>query len=109
MTDSYVRQITDSIGLKQRVKTYVDLSLSFKPSPVTDDITVIRNEIAINNAIKNIIMFLPGEVPFEGDIGSTTQRFLFDVIDEVTAGLVADEIKRAGCSFDVQQDGLNHL
>ena len=53
----------------------------------------IRNKIL--NSIKNVIMFLPSEVPFLFDFGSTTSRYLFDIIDEVTAGVVSDEIKRA--------------
>jgi phage baseplate assembly protein W len=83
------------IELSQRIKTYVDISLSFNPSPMTNDITLLTNEKAINNSIKNIIMFLPTEVPFDPEIGSTTQRYLFDVVDEATAGLLSDEIKRA--------------
>ena len=86
---------TEDVELTLRDKTYVDISLSFKPSPVTNDITLLRNENAINNSIKNIIMFLPSEVPFNADIGSTSQRYLFDVIDEATAGLLATEIRRA--------------
>ena len=85
----------EGVELTMREKTYVDVSLSFKPSPVTNDITLLKNENAINNSIKNIIMFLPSEVPFDADIGSKTQRYLFDVIDEATAGLLATEIRRA--------------
>jgi hypothetical protein len=91
----YVRQITSTIDLKKRIKTYVDVSLSFNPSPITNDITVLTNEKAINNSIKNIIMFLPTEVPFNPEIGSMTQRYLFDIVDEPTAGLLAEEIQRA--------------
>ena len=83
------------IRLTKRDKTYIDLSLAFTPSALTDDITLLRNIRAINNAIKNIIMILPGEVPFGRDIGSTTQRYLFDLADDATAGLLGDEIKRA--------------
>ena len=91
----YVRQVTSTIDLKKRIKTYVDVSLSFNPSPITNDITVLTNEKAINNSIKNIIMFLPTEVPFNPEIGSMAQRYLFDIVDEPTAGLLADEIERA--------------
>ena len=84
-----------AIELTKKDKTYVDLSLAFVPSPLTDDITVIRNERSINNAIKNIIMFLPGEVPFNRDIGSNATRYLFDVVDNITAGLLSQEIERA--------------
>ena len=95
MSDSYGREVSSRISLSQRVKTYVDVSLSFNPSPVTNDITLLTNERAINNSIKNIIMFLPSEVPFNSDIGSTAQRYLFDVADSATAGLLSGEIERA--------------
>ena len=89
------RELNQFVPISQRDKTYVDISLSFKPSPMTDDITLLLNENAINNSIKNIVMFLPGEVPFNSDVGSTVQRYLFDIVDEVTAGLLQDEIKRS--------------
>ena len=84
-----------AIELGVKDKSYVDLSLSFKPSPLTDDITVIRNERSINNAIKNAIMFLPGEVPFDRDVGSNATRYLFELVDDATAGLLSQEIERA--------------
>ena len=84
-----------AIELTKKDKTYVDLSLAFVPSPMTDDITVIRNERSINNAIKNVVMFLPGEVPFNRNIGSNAQGYLFEMVDEVTAGLLSQEIERA--------------
>ena len=95
MSDSYGREVSSRIALSQRVKTYVDVSLSFNPSPITNDITLLTNERAINNSIKNIIMFLPSEVPFDPDIGSNAQRYLFDVADSATAGLLSGEIERA--------------
>ncbi len=95
MSDSFGRELSSRISLSQRVKTYVDVSLSFNPSPITNDITLLTNERAINNSIKNIIMFLPNEVPFDADVGSTAQRYLFDVADSATAGLLSGEIERA--------------
>ena len=95
MSDSFGRFVSSRISLSQRVKTYVDVSLSFNPSPITNDITLLTNERAINNSIKNIIMFLPSEVAFEPDIGSNAQRYLFDVADSATAGLLTGEIERA--------------
>lgn len=86
---------SDRYQLSKRDKTYVDVSLAFVPSPVTNDITLLTNERAINNAIKNIVMFLPSEVPFNRSIGSMTQSYLFDVVDEATAGLLSQEIERA--------------
>ena len=83
------------IQLDKKDKTYIDLSLAFKPSPLTSDITVLKNERSINNAIKNIVLFLPLEVPFNRDIGSNATRYLFELVDESTAALLSQEIERA--------------
>ena len=84
-----------SYKLKKKSKTFVDLSLSFIPSALTDDVTTLKNIRSINNSLKNIIMFMPGEVPFNHDMGSNVYRYLFDVPDDVTSGLLEDEIERA--------------
>tara|TARA_R110002012_G_scaffold209034_1_gene379386 strand:+ start:1045 stop:1449 length:405 start_codon:yes stop_codon:yes gene_type:complete len=83
-----------AVQLIKTSKDFVDVSLSFEPSAITGDLTVLRNERAINNAIKNIIYMYPLEVPFQRDIGSRVGDYLFDLIDEGTAGLLTLEIKR---------------
>lgn len=83
------------VEISKRDKSYIDLSLAFKPSPLTNDITVLRNDRSINNSVKNIVMFLPTEVPFNRDIGSNATRYLFELVDEATASLLAQEIERA--------------
>ena len=90
MSESY-----QGIQLTKTDKAYIDLSLAFKPSPLTDDITLLKNERSINNAIKNIVMFLPSEVPFNRNIGSNATRYLFELVDEATAALLSQEIERA--------------
>jgi phage baseplate assembly protein W len=82
--------------LTKRDKTYRDVSLAFKPNPLNGDITVLQNERAINNSVKNIVMTLPSEVPFLRDFGSTVTHSLFyNVNDEAAQGILIDEIKRA--------------
>ncbi len=98
---------TGDLTLKKKDKTYIDISLAFTPSPVTNDLTLLVNERAINNSIKNIVMTLPGEVAFFRDFGSRTNEYLFDFIDDISAGLLEQEIERAikfcepRVSFDV--------
>ena len=67
--------------LTKKDKAYIDVSLAFTPSPVTGDITILTNDRAINNAIKNIVMTLPSEVAFFRDFGSTTNLYLFDLLN----------------------------
>ena len=84
-----------AIRLSKKDKSYVDISLSFEPNPVTGDLSVLRNERAINNSLRNIMMIAPGEVVFQRDIGSSVNEYLFDFVDDGTAGMIMLEIKRA--------------
>ena len=84
-----------SYELTKKDKTYIDLSLAFEPSALNHDITTLQNERAINNAIKNIIMTVPLEVPFNRNFGSKVSDYLFNVIDEASAGTLYLEIERS--------------
>ena len=81
--------------LSRKVKKFVDISLSFTPNPLTGDLNTITNERAINNAIKNIVLISPNEVPFNRNMGSTVAYLMFEMCDEATAGMLKQEIQRA--------------
>jgi phage baseplate assembly protein W len=84
-----------NVNASRKLKKFVDISLAFTPNPVTGDLAVLKDERAINNSIKNIVLTIPGEVPFQRDMGSTVTDYLFDLVDESTAGLLMLEIRRA--------------
>ena len=84
-----------AIQLRRKDKTFIDVSLAFEPNPVTSDLTVLLDDRAINNAMKNLILIAPSEVPFDRDIGSNVRNYLFDLIDNGTAGLLQVEIERS--------------
>lgn len=73
-------------------KSFKDISLSFVPHPVTNDITVLRNEDAIKTSIKNCVFTIPGEKYFNENFGSPIRNSLFDLIDDATASIVSDRI-----------------
>lgn len=74
-------------------KSFKDISFSFTPHPVTNDLTVVRNENAIKTAIKNCVFTLPGEKFFNAEFGSPIRDTLFNLVDDATASVVADTIK----------------
>ena len=92
---AFLMSLPSRYKLTKKDKGYIDVSLAFIPSPVSGDITILTNERAINNSLKNIIMTLPSEVAFFRDFGSTTNLYLFDMIDESSAVLLEQEIERA--------------
>ena len=85
----------NDVILSKRDKTYVDISLSFEPNPLTGDITTLRDLRAINNSIKNIIMTYPLEMPFAAEFGSEVTTLMFDPVDLATAGILSLEIENA--------------
>ena len=89
--DSYI----DSYKINRPYKRFVDISLSFEANALTGDILTLKNERAINNSIENIILSIPGEVPFNHDMGSQVTNYLFESAGPGTIALLTQEIERA--------------
>ena len=75
-----------SVGFK-------DVSASFKINPISDDLIVLNNERAIARSVRNLIMTVPGEKPFNPNVGSRVTRLLFDPMDEITSSAIRGEIE----------------
>lgn len=82
------------IQLTRKTKAFVDISLAFEPNPITGDLSVLTNERAINNAVRNLVETIQGEAAFAHEVGSSVREYLFDLVDEGTAGLIMTEIER---------------
>ena len=78
----------------QRVsKSFKDISMSFKFSPLSGDLITLKNENAIARAVRNIVLTTPGEKLFDPDFGSSVSEILFENVDDITAVAIRDEIK----------------
>ena len=84
----------DKITLNKAAREFKDVSLAFTPHPITKDLTILRNERAINHSLKNLMMIMFGEVPFDNEIGSDIRYYLFETMDSATAHMMEEEIKR---------------
>jgi len=67
--------------------------MSFGSNPLTDDLIALKNANAISRSVRNIVMTLPGEKPFNPNFGSRVSSLLFENMDVITSGLILDEIK----------------
>ena len=74
---------------------FKDISMTFQSNPLTDDLIALKNENAIARSLKNIVFTLPGEKFFEPDFGSKISGSLFENIDDITGGIVEDEIRES--------------
>ncbi len=68
-----------------QTRTFVDLDLNFNIHPVKKDINVHRNEYAIINSVKNLVLTNFYERPFQPEIGSNVRRLLFENVDSIIA------------------------
>tara|TARA_B100001063_G_C16736960_1_gene542580 strand:- start:971 stop:1372 length:402 start_codon:yes stop_codon:yes gene_type:complete len=85
----------------QRVsKGFLDVSASFQINPINSDVIVTRNENAIARAIRNLVFTIPGEKPFQPNIGSNVSRLLFENLDRITASSIQSEIENTINNFE---------
>ena len=71
---------------------FKDISMSFKINPINDDLITVKNRTAIARSIRNLVFTVPGERFFNEDLGSRVSELLFDVMDEISAAAIRDEI-----------------
>ena len=85
----------------QRVsKGFKDVSATFKINPMNFDLISISNETAIARAIRNLVFTVPGEKPFEPNIGSRVTALLFENLDVLTASTIQSEIESTIINYE---------
>ena len=79
---------------------FKDISATFKVNPITDDLIVATNASAIARSLRNLVMTVPGERPFNPNLGSGVSRLLFDPMDEMTSLNIKTEIEHTIRTFE---------
>ena len=73
-------------SLKDANKIFTkDLDLRFNPHPVTGDIPILTDEVAIKRRLKNLIFTFHYDKRFHPEIGSDAIKMLFENISPITA------------------------
>jgi phage baseplate assembly protein W len=81
-------------------RTFRDLDLNFNIHPVRKDVNIYKNEFAIINSIKNLVLTNHYERPFQPEIGSNIRRLLFEQVDSITAAQIEREITEVIGNFE---------
>ena len=79
---------------------FKDISLSFKPHPITRDVIPLINESAISRSVKNLVLTHLQERPFNPYLGSRLSESLFELMDTTSASLVSEEITSTIDNFE---------
>ena len=78
--------------------------MTFQSNPLNDDLIVLKNENAIARSLRNIVFTLPGEKFFNQSFGSRITESLFENIDNITATIIADEIRESITNYETRVD-----
>lgn len=76
-------------------RTFKDISLNFTKNPVTNDVVILKNEEAIKQSVRNLILTKINERPFNPSIGTDTTSYLFELHTKVAANALIEEIEQA--------------
>ena len=79
---------------------FKDISMTFQANPLNDDLIGLKNENAIARSVKNIVFTLPGGKFFNETFGSRITESLFENIDDITAGVIVEEIRESIESYE---------
>jgi len=85
----------------QRIsRAFKDISLSFEPHPVTNDLPILKNESAIQRSVRNIVQTIPTEKFFNSLFGSDVYASLFEFVDFGTAATIQSQIEISLDNFE---------
>ena len=73
-------------------QSFKDISATFQINPLNRDLIALNNSYAIARSIRNLIMTVPGDRPFNPVLGSQVTNLLFENLDKLTALTIKSEI-----------------
>ena len=88
------------MAIKRISRAFKDISLSFKPHPVTNDLPILKNESAIKRSVRNIVETIPTEKFFNPLFGSDVYGSLFEFVDFGTAATIQSQIEVSLDNFE---------
>ena len=72
---------------------FKDISFSFTRHPVTNDVTVLRNEDAIKKSVQNLVKTRINERFFNDLLGLSVEASLFEIVGSDISSSLIEEIK----------------
>lgn len=77
----------------KKITIYQDFKKSLERSPVSNDLTVFKDEDAVKESIKNLILTNRGERLMQPNLGGDVQAMLFENITPSVITLIEDKIR----------------
>ena len=81
-------------------RQFADLDLNFTPHPVTGDVGFKKDENAVKQAVKNLVITQNFERPFHSEIGSSLRSLLFEPATPMTKEILRKTISDTITNFE---------
>ena len=81
-------------------RQFADLDLNFTPHPVTGDVGFKKDENAVKQAVKNLVLTQNFERPFHSEIGSSLRSLLFEPATPMTKEILCKTISDTITNFE---------
>lgn len=85
---------TGNVSITSRRKGYSDLNLSLQLHPTRKDIIPLKDDAAVKNSVKNLVLTSHYERPFHPELGGNMRGLLFEPADTITQLAIKDNIKK---------------
>ena len=88
------------MAIQRKSRAFKDISLSFRPHPVTNDLPVLINERAIVRSVRNLVETMPFERFFNSLLGTDIRDSLFGNFSRTTVYVIEDQIRETIANFE---------
>lgn len=68
--------------------TFTDLNLNFIANPITGDVAVLKDAAAVKQAVINLIMMEPYDIPMHPELSSGIHAMLFEPDNHITKEII---------------------
>lgn len=85
---------------------YKDIDLSFSVHPVTGDLSILRDDAAVINAVKNLVLTNFHERPKNPKKGGNIRSKLFENFSPLTRATIEKEIKQVLAVYEARVELL---
>jgi len=95
------------MAIIRKSRGFKDISLSFLPHPVTNDLPILLNERAITRSVRNIVETIPSEKYFDSLFGTDVRDSLFENFTNSTVTILTDQIRTNILNYEPRVENIN--
>ena len=106
-SDKRISGYLEKARIVSKSKEWRDLDLSLKIHPIRKDIIPLRDDAAIKNALRNLLVSNFYERPFNPALGANLKGLLFEPVDNITKISLRENIERVITRFEPRVEILD--